>query len=268
MVLICGGVMSHAPTDLAAIDPVRHRQIDWSNWENWLQSHLDDLYEKIMRQMIDAAGYGLSETGAELREDFSKALDIQRDDLRAKIAALKTKLGVLEAKLAQLPAGPPGPPGKMSPAKTWQPEQVFYAGDNVVCDGNTFQARCDTAKAPWTEDWALLAARGVPGKTPIMRGAYNPVAAYSELDCVMCNGSSFIALRDAPGACPGRDWRLMASCGKRGPKGERGGVATIVAWEVASDYTATPKMSDGSAGAALDLHPLLEQFLHDVGAYE
>src|SRR5262249_54004367 len=112
------------------------------------------------------------------------------------------------------------PPGKMSPVKTWQPDTVFYKGEIATHRGATYQAQCDTAKAPWTEDWALLAAAGAPGKNPVMRGTYNPAAEYSQLDCVALNGSTFIALRDAAGACPGAHWQLVASCGKRGPKGE------------------------------------------------
>jgi hypothetical protein len=45
---------------------------------------------------------------------------------------------------------------------------------------------------------------------------------------VLVNGSSFVALRDSPGTCPGSGWQLMAASGRdgkdgqRGPRGERG----------------------------------------------
>ena len=74
-----------------------------------------------------------------------------------------------------------------------------------------------------------------PARAPRMRGTFNPNTEYGQLDVVALNGSSFIALRDAPGACPGANWQLVASCGRRGPKGERGEhgrVATIVSWQI------------------------------------
>jgi hypothetical protein len=40
---------------------------------------------------------------------------------------------------------------------------------------------------------------------------------------------------------------------------------TIVSWEINRNYIATPIMSDGSAGATLDLHALFQQFIFDVG---
>jgi len=39
---------------------------------------------------------------------------------------------------------------------------------------------------------------------------------------VALNGGSFVALKDAPGPCPGSGWQLLASQGKRGVAGEKG----------------------------------------------
>jgi hypothetical protein len=39
---------------------------------------------------------------------------------------------------------------------------------------------------------------------------------------VALNGSSFVALKDRPGDCPGDGWQLLASAGKRGERGLRG----------------------------------------------
>jgi hypothetical protein len=211
-------------------------------------------YEKIAEEFIEACGY---------------ALGVKATELRDEIAALETQLNALKNELARLPASPPGPPGKMAPVKTWQADTVFYEGEIATHRGATYQARSDTAKAPWTEDWALVAAAGASGKAPRVRGTYNPITQYSQLDVVALNGSSFIALRDAPGICPGPGWQLIASCGKRGAKGERGErgypAASIVSWEInLTTYIATPILDDGSAGAPLDLHPLFQQFLNDV----
>jgi hypothetical protein len=85
----------------------------------------------------------------------------------------------------------------------------------------------------------------------------------------------FIALKDAPGLCPGPGWQLIASQGKRGAAGEKGergpkgdagasGV-TIRDWKIdRARYVATPIMSDGSDGPPLELRGLFEQFFSEV----
>jgi hypothetical protein len=55
-----------------------------------------------------------------------------------------------------------------------------------------------------------------------VRGTYDPNQAYQRLDVVACDGSSLVARCDNPGPCPGSNWQLLASRGKRGPRG-RGG---------------------------------------------
>lgn len=68
------------------------------------------------------------------------------------------------------------------------------------------------------------------GRMMRVRGTYDPDAAdsYKMFDIVALDGSSFIALEDRPGPCPGEGWQLLASAGKRGTrgfpgeKGERG----------------------------------------------
>ena len=112
-----------------------------------------------------------------------------------------------------------------------------------------------------------------------MRGTFDETAEYRRLDVVARNGGSFIALKDAPGPCPGSGWQLLASQGKRGvagargergergPKGDPGlsGV-TISGWKVdRTRYVATPVMSDGREGPPLELRGLFEQFLTEAG---
>lgn len=64
--------------------------------------------------------------------------------------------------------------------------------------------------------------QGPEGRSIVMRGTFDPEAEYSELDVVMLGGSSFVAVKDMPGECPGGGWQLLASRGSRGERGERG----------------------------------------------
>jgi hypothetical protein len=176
------------------------------------------------------------------------------------------------------PRGEEGPPGELPLVKLWMPETVYYEGDVVAYDGGTFQAMCDTGQPPSHAHWICLATAGRDGKTIAVRGTFDQNVSYRRLDVVALNGGSFIALKDAPGLCPGSGWQLLASQGKRGlagEKGERGPAGprgdagasgvTIRDWKIdRARYVATPVMSDGSDGPPLELRGLFEQFLAEV----
>ena len=156
----------------------------------------------------------------------------------------------------------------------WTPETVHYEGDVVAYDGGTFQARRDTGQPPSHADWLCLATAGRDGSSVNIRSTFDANADYRRLDVVAFNGGSFIALKDAPGPCPGAGWQLVASQGKRGAAGEKGergergpkgdagaSGATIREWKVdPARYVAVPIMSDGSEGPPLELRGLFEQF--------
>ena len=119
--------------------------------------------------------------------------------------------------------------------------------------------------------WICLATSGRDGESIAVRGTFDETADYRRLDVVALNGGSFIALKDAPGLCPGAGWQLLASQGKRGAAGEKGergpkgdagaSGATIVGWKIDRErYVATPAMSDGCDGPPLELRGLFEQF--------
>jgi hypothetical protein len=177
------------------------------------------------------------------------------------------------------PRGEQGPPGALPLVKLWKPETVYYAGDVVAYDGGTFQAKRDTGQPPSHADWICLATAGRDGNSITVRGTFNETQEYRRLDVVARNGGSFVALKDAPGHCPGPGWQLFASPGKRGiagPMGERGergakgdaglSGATICGWTIdRARYLATPLMSDGSEAPPLELRELFEQFLADAG---
>lgn len=65
-----------------------------------------------------------------------------------------------------------------------------------------------------------MGADGKDGKSVSVRGTFSEDDEYTELDIVMMNGSSFIAIKEQPGPCPGAGWQLLAS---RGSRGDRGG---------------------------------------------
>src|SRR5262245_17613729 len=177
------------------------------------------------------------------------------------------------------PRGEQGPPGKLPLVKLWVPERVHYQGDVVAYDGGTFQAKRDTGQPPSHADWVCLATAGRDGNSITVRGTFDETADYRRLDVVALNGGSFIALKDAPGPCPGSGWQLLASQGKRGVAGEKGGRGerglqgdpgssgvTICDWKIdRARYVATPVMSDGCEGPPLELRGLFEQFLADAG---
>jgi hypothetical protein len=146
----------------------------------------------------------------------------------------------------------------------------------------------------------ILRGKGAPNALR-MRGTYDDAELYLANDVVALNGSSFAALRDNPGACPGDNWQLMASAGKRGergqrgPQGERGMAAPVLRWITfdtarmalsilmtdgsstriplvgvfksvrvdPSDYSIKVTMSDG-AELAFSVRSLFEQFLDET----
>lgn len=173
--------------------------------------------------------------------------------------------------------GPQGKPGVLPVARDWTPDTVHYAGTVVAYAGGTFQAARDTGQVPGHADWACLARPGTDAAMPTVRGTWRDGETYAALDIVALGGSSFIARQNAPGACPGDGWQLIASAGKpgkpgpkgdhgppgargeRGPAGEPGPV--ILGWRIDREtYSAQPIMSDNSEAPPLELRALFEQF--------
>lgn len=150
------------------------------------------------------------------------AVDARIDEIERTVSAGAAEaLAEIRSKLAEVKDGRDGKDGKMPIAREWT-DEVHYAGSIVIHAGGTWQATRDTAKEPPHGDWACLAAPGADAKGFTVCGTYDPEAAYAEKDVVMTGGSSFVALRDAPGPCPGDGWQLWASKGSRGAQGERG----------------------------------------------
>jgi hypothetical protein len=196
----------------------------------------------------------------ELRVEFKRAIE-------ELVAAFGMQLRELEERVKAVP-------GKLPVAKTWRLESVTYEGEFVCHEGALWQACKDTAQAPGGLDWVCVARAGRDAITPNFRGGFNAYKKYRRLDVVEFDGSSFIALRDAPGTPGGDGWQVLSRSGRRGPvgesgsrgrkgeRGERGEAApTIINWTIDPvHYRAVPTMSDGTFGAPLDLRPLFEAY--------
>jgi hypothetical protein len=208
------------------------RSDDWDSWNAWADGRINAALEQHKDALDEAIGAVIAEIRADLRVEFRKELEAATAKLgveqRELIAGLRTELARLETELA----------------------------------------RRLTSLATETAGLHL-------------RGAYRSDQDYDRLDMVTLDGSSYIARQRSPGPCPGEGWRILASAGATGPqgisgpKGDRGprGLtgeagpkgepgAVIVGWS--PDYAgfkATPIMSDGSEGSALDLRPFFQEFL-------
>lgn len=169
--------------------------------------------------------------------------------------------------------GKDGAPGKLPKVKAWAPG-VHYEGDVATFKGSLYQATKDTAQEPDVGDWVLLARAGVDGRTPQIRGTFEPGTLYSALDVVACNGGSFVAKHDDPGVCPGPGWQLLAGQGKRGEKGlpgdrglpgKDGETLHLAGWEIDADnFRAVPVFADGTKGEAIQLRRFFERYRDEV----
>jgi hypothetical protein len=227
---------------------------------------------------LDTPPLALDDVDRRIEERIAAERKFMMDILAELLAYIQSDAEMMGPPGPAGPRGEQGPPGKLPLVKLWAPETVFYTGDVVACDGGMFQARRDTGQPPSHADWRCLAASGRDGNSIAVRGTFDEAADYQRLDIVALNGGSFIALKDAPGPCPGSGWQLLAGPGKRGAAGEKGergssgpqgdpgsSGATIRDWKIdRARYVATPVMSDGSEGPRLELRGLFEQFVLEV----
>lgn len=233
--------------------------------------------ERLVAERVEAAVQALPK--AKDGEPGRDGADVEDIEVTQRDATVEFAFTVGEVRSffeVELPAGPPGDPGregpqgKMALAKAWS-DQVHYEGDIVTLDGSTYQALRDTGRPPPADDWAMLAARGADGqeaKPFSILGTWNAESEYGRLDVVALNGASFVAKRDAPGPCPGEGWQLMAAQGKRGSPGEPGRPGepgkpgppgkSVLAMSVDDQGLLTLVNGDGTE-VTCDLYPLLSK---------
>ena len=218
-----------------------------NNDHNLLEAPAAPQADALLEGWRDALGHALAQERKQWQRERA-LIEAQAasviSGLKADVAELRgSMIERINARLAELKdgaAGEPGPPGPAGP------------GGKDGEAGPPGQA-------------------GKDGAQVTIRGTYSAETAYHYLDVVMTGGSSFVALTDKPGECPGAGWQLIASAGrsgKPGAKGERGeqgttgkAAPTIVQWKTdRARYRAIAVMSDGSESPALDLRDLFEQF--------
>ena len=264
-----------------------------------LKKQLADLQQKLEQQAaidrrVNEISTRLEEkqerrdiTDGDFMQTMSMVITQERQSARKEFKAADEEVQrALEAKLAAVEERLKAVPGKLPVSKIWRPESVTYEGEVVSYDGSLYQARKDTAQVPGGSDWSCVARAGrdgCDGLAPNVCRTFDAYKTYAQLDVVEHDGCSYIAVRDLdPGTIPGDGdgWQLLARRGGRGPdgavgprgrKGERGarGEATpiIVAWTLdPMHYRAVPTMSDGRAGAPLDLRPLFEAYHVEAGS--
>src|SRR5262245_13957445 len=235
---------------------------DWSDWNRWLRAQL----AVELKDLHSALGQVLAE---------------ERQKFERKASALELKLAQLTGAVDILRGAAPPPPAKFPSVKAWSADLIYHKDEIVTHNGSTYQATKETAREPETSgDWICVAAAGAGSR---ICGTYNCHHQYKHHDIVMVNGSSFASLKDAPGPCPGGDWRLLSSrgsrggkgeMGERGPRGEKGDkgqpgadALTIVSWMLdRARYRAIPMMSNGKPGPELELRGLFERFVLETSS--
>jgi hypothetical protein len=100
--------------------------------------------------------------------------------------------------------------------------------------------------------------RGPPGREWEHKGTYNPDGWYTRSDVVVLRGTSYVAIDDSPGECPGPGWRMVAQAqkgatgkpgkqgkaGDPGPPGPVGAPGISISWRGAFELGQTYRLND------------------------
>jgi hypothetical protein len=242
----------------------RRHQNTTQNWAAWVNQRIAAAAQADRESLVRVIGKVISIERAKHRKEIQTAVAETTRAFESKLERLEEKL------IAQ--------PGQLPMAKFWYPETVVYRGDIVTHEGETFQAKKDTASRPPGPDWFLVARAGRDATMPHVRGTFVTTRSYKALDIVAQDGASFIAKRDNPGICPGDGWQLLVRQGKSGrrgdkgdtgPRGEKGepGPAVmpqLVSSKIDENYNLTILRADDSL-EIIPLRDAFERFWNETG---
>jgi hypothetical protein len=147
-----GGSYAQQPAPVAT-----EGEIDWSNWERWMESHKSQLLDQIER----GTGYALGMTRRELRDEIAAPAK-RITKLELKLAQALGALDILRGK---------GIPGGLNIKGTYSAGMTYIYGDVVMFGGSSWVATRDNpGNLPNGGGWQLLCGVGKRGERGL-RGA-------------------------------------------------------------------------------------------------
>jgi hypothetical protein len=207
-------------------------------------------------------------------EDLAAVAELVAE-VRAENRALKGELAELRNFVSNVgkdtPPGPPGPPGE--PGRDGRDGERGPAGDRGERGFDGIHGQPGQPGEPGKDgaqgEPGPPGDPGPPGRSWRPRGLYQAKAAYQELDVVISDGGSFVALQDDPGPLPGDGWWLFNSRGKQGPKGERGergpAASKVVGLRALPGYRAQLIYEDGKATEPEDVRAWFDEYHGEAG---
>jgi uncharacterized coiled-coil protein SlyX len=221
---------------------------DWSGWEAWIESHKAQVLDVACQaagEVIGVTAAGLEKRIKNLELELARAngvldilkgkgaeghkaeiLDIVHQNvhqaagelIRETTTPLENRLEVLELRLAETR-------GTLDVLRAkGEPQAAGELGDLIRATTTPLETRLRDLELECAQQRGvvdILRGKGLPGCLRV-RGTYSNGSTYQALDVIVKDSSSFVALRDSPGPCPGDGWQMIACGGKRGPQGERG----------------------------------------------
>jgi uncharacterized coiled-coil protein SlyX len=221
---------------------------DWSGWEAWIESHKAQVLDVACQaagEVIGVTAAGLEKRIKNLELELARAngvldilkgkgaeghkaeiLDIVHQNvhqaagelIRETTTPLENRLEVLELRLAETR-------GTLDVLRAkGEPQAAGELGDLIRATTTPLETRLRDLELECAQQRGvvdILRGKGLPGCLRV-RGTYSNGSTYQALDVIVKDSSSFVALRDSPGPCPGDGWQMVACGGKRGPQGERG----------------------------------------------
>jgi hypothetical protein len=212
-----------------------------------------DLRWTALRAEVEAKIAGLEAAYAKATLDYGRTGIEFRDNMAARLADVKDG-----------EKGEKGDPGESIQGPAGRDGEKGDPGESIQGPPGEKGDPGDTIEGPPGRD-------GADGRSFTGHRTWSEGEQYPALAVVSLNGSSYFALQDDPGPCPGEGWQLLSPRGKAGPpgakgdRGERGDAGPpgpagrgLRDATISEDGVLTLALDDGSA-VTCDLYPLLAQ---------